>query len=45
LRKIRGAVRVLDELGDLRDDEDEDQIEEKLDRRDAGGRFVRGGGH
>ncbi len=44
-QKIHRPVSVLHQLGDLRDDEDENQIEEELDRRNAGGFFVRGGGH
>jgi len=36
-------VGVLDQLGDLRDDEDENQIEEELDRGNARVVFVRRG--
>jgi hypothetical protein len=36
---------MLDELGDLGYDEDEDEIEEELDRGDVGGSFVCGSGH
>ncbi len=44
-QEIHGPVGVLHQLGDLRDHEDENQIEEELDRGDTGGFFVRGGGH
>ena len=36
---------VLHQLGDLRDHEDENQIEEEFDRGDVGGFLARGGGH
>jgi len=38
-------VGVLHQVSDLGDDEDENQIEEELDRGGAGGFFVCGGGH
>jgi len=38
-------VGVLHQLGDLRDDEDENQIEEEFDRGNADRAFTGGGGH
>jgi hypothetical protein len=38
-------VRVRHQPGDLRDHEDENQIEEEFDRGNAGGVFVYGCGH
>ena len=44
-QEIHRSVGVLHQLGDLRDHENENQIEEELDGGNAGGFFVHGGGH
>ncbi len=44
-QEIHSPVGVLHQLGDLRDHEDENEIEEEIDRGDGGGVFVCEGGH